>query len=595
MSYLEQQDFQSLEEFPLLATPSHTKNERIIDILSKIWNKAEGSADRKGNADSKCNADHKGNADSKGTADSKGDYTAEELEQDYTEVCLLLRQELNPEIRSLAYNLIGHMRDRYHGKGSRETSYSMVYIWYCFMDKNEALSMITSFVKTKIGCWKDMKYICAYIWNKTDSNSHPIIDHCISLSIHQLMKDYLVFCKKTEEKISNVAKWIPRESSAYHWVYEKMWKHWMLCNYPYLLKNARAHNKGRQIFRKWLSALNAHLETKEIKETQKKWNEIPVSKMSYMNLWKLALSKDIYRKDHTIETKDKKNAFKNNARFHILTQCQGNNTISLDEYVKMGCMILDDEECDPMRISLINYLWKTQVESGAKLEAVIPILNIYVDNDEVYSSSMNSQICGAIGISCMIAQKSKIPNRILLAHPYIQQPQLLILGDQCTFIDMLREVRKAIHIQLEIQNERELSTAVATAEVATAEVAKTVATRTSVASTASRTSIDICFQQINEVIMTTGIDPKKILTVIVSNVPINISSYQVLLGGQHIVLWNTGNHRYNNFDSRRNQRIHLTGTNPKAVNHLSALSASIESGMILRTCDIATHALHKKY
>lgn len=509
------------------------------------------------------------------TRREEGDFT-DEYENEYIYLCLLSAN--NPEARELAYNMIGHMRDRYHGKGERDISYMMVYVWYKYVDKTEALSMITRFVKgtdgingpygvkgtdgingmkgsicesPSIGCWKDMKYLCEYIKDRENTTNHPIIRHCVEITVKQLMDDYLVFLVRTDNPVlSNVAKWIPRENSAHHWVYEKIWNHWMGINYPYLQNGTAARNKGRKIFRTWLSRLNAYSGTKEIKETQKKWHEIKVSKISYMNLWKAAMEGDT-------ENESKK-VFINNARFHILTTSNANTIVPLEEYVKVGCDILDAEECDTLRISFINYLWKCQVDTGAKLEAVIPILNVHIDLDNVYSPSMNRELCGAIGVACMIAQKSKVANRILVGETLVH-----LNGG---FIDMLRQIRACImasSTSLNIHDE-------------------------------SKNGVENAIRTIRDVIRNSGMEPRKILPVVITNTAVHIANIRPLLNdGQHIVLWNVSNHLPIYSDMK--QVVHITGTNPKQLNHLSSLSATVENSLVLTSQDITTHILQKKY
>lgn len=494
----------------------------------------------------------------------------DEYERDYIDLCTLLKKTNKKEEREMAYNMIAHMRNRYHGRGERDIAYMMVYQWYLHMDADEALSMLTLF--TKIGCWKDMKYMCLYIWNRTKNDSHPIIDHCVKITIEQLMQDYLLFLSKSDKSdisISNVSKWIPRENSSFSWVYEKMWKEWMLRNYPYLLAHPKGVNKGRQIYRKWISTLNAHLGTKEIRETRREWEKIAVSKMSYMNLWKTSLTKDYdtdgtdacakggndvvacakggndaYAKGgndacakgsndvvacaNTKTTFEKKNVYHTNARFHLLTTCPANNTVSLEEYVKKGCEILDAEECDTLRISLINHLWKNLVETGTQLDAVIPILNVEIDHDEEYTSQMNHALCGAIGVACMIAQKSKIKNRILCVKNNTMT--LLNLTGTPKFIDMLREVRTYVQ-----DSEHQIQT---------------------------DCPLEMCMSRIHDIMLATG--TTDISAVIVSNHNKYLKTR--IIPGLNVMYWNTSPLRKD--ESMLAQMGVISGTNTKDFHRL---------------------------
>ena len=107
----------------------------------------------------------------------------------------------------LLYKLIAYTRDITQGKGERDLTYMMMDIWYKHFPilGNNMLETITN----TYGSWKDLKYFCKYTKNE------KCIDFCIELWNNQLEKDI------TNTISSNVCKWIPREKSAFGWLFKK--------------------------------------------------------------------------------------------------------------------------------------------------------------------------------------------------------------------------------------------------------------------------------------------------------------------------------------------------------------------------------------
>ena len=115
------------------------------------------------------------------------------------------------------YEMIGHTRDMYFGRGERDLSYMMIFVWYsyfpvlAFYAFNRLVIPIQDgpYTYPSFGCWKDIKYFCKYVLKETSDIHHPLIGSAVSLANWQLKRD-----KDTNsiEQTSNVAKWIPRET-----------------------------------------------------------------------------------------------------------------------------------------------------------------------------------------------------------------------------------------------------------------------------------------------------------------------------------------------------------------------------------------------
>jgi hypothetical protein len=126
---------------------------------------------------------------------------------------------------SILYKMIGHTRDIIDGKGEYTLTYMMIYTWHDFYPElaKFALKCIVDLGDNNIhqyGSWKDIKYFCEYCRSQGDS-VHPLIKYAVELINKQLREDNTK-CIYGSNDISLVAKWIPRESSSFGWLYKMM-------------------------------------------------------------------------------------------------------------------------------------------------------------------------------------------------------------------------------------------------------------------------------------------------------------------------------------------------------------------------------------
>jgi hypothetical protein len=151
----------------------------------------------------------------------------------------------------LLYKLIAYTRDICFGKGERDLTYIMVEIWYKYFPvlAKHMLQTITEVY----GSWKDLKYYCKY------TKHEKMMDYSIELWNNQLEKDLLSL---SNEKISNVSKWIPREKSTFGWLFEKCAIDWYPRFYGTIPLNTNIIKKE---YRQIISSLNFILDTTQIK------------------------------------------------------------------------------------------------------------------------------------------------------------------------------------------------------------------------------------------------------------------------------------------------------------------------------------------
>lgn len=157
-------------------------------------------------------------------------------------------------------DIIIFCRDRKHGFGQRDDAYQMLFIWYKYFP-DWALRIFGKFVYDSVGSWADVKYFCEYlskvhcenVYESTcvENLTNMLIDRmntqlqCDYLEWNYAISDYLekrdiIFRDGMDvsmlgglprrphavEIISMAAKWVPRESSKYQWLFDKMVLRW---------------------------------------------------------------------------------------------------------------------------------------------------------------------------------------------------------------------------------------------------------------------------------------------------------------------------------------------------------------------------------
>jgi len=167
--------------------------------------------------------------------------------------------EFLKNIQALAETII-FCRDRKKGCGQRDDAYQMLFIWYKYFP-DWALRLFGRFVYEGVGSWADVKYLCGYLASIRceDSFVSTCVENFTNALIDRMntqiesdrlqwdltIADYLekrdiIFREGIDvsllgglpkrpralETISMAVKWVPRESSKYRWLFEKMVLRW---------------------------------------------------------------------------------------------------------------------------------------------------------------------------------------------------------------------------------------------------------------------------------------------------------------------------------------------------------------------------------
>lgn len=242
------------------------------------------------------------------------DYLAKEL----SEILRILSVQINDTESNIAtkipftdprqclirlYKLIGQTRDIHGGRGEYNLAYMMIWEWYQVFPQMAMLAFyyfVTDLPNgdKPYGSWKDVKYLCRYVLLQCDNNiekalNNQLVKYCIDLMNCQLKCDEDSYMN-TENPISLVSKWIPREARnkprKFNWLYEALATDYYFDKYLYSIKDVegreRAFNKCKANYRILCSKLNRYLDTIQIKQCSGKWSEIDHSKTTAITMSK---------------------------------------------------------------------------------------------------------------------------------------------------------------------------------------------------------------------------------------------------------------------------------------------------------------------
>lgn len=169
-------------------------------------------------------------------------------------------------------------------KCERDITYILLYVFYEYFPE-ETVSLLYEIVP-KHGSWRDIPGLCDIIRHFSGPD-HPLIEKSIEYMNSALHYDHIL--SKKDGKISNIAKWIPRETSKYAWLFERLAHHWTKTYTPYLFSrlsncdpnaHVRAINKSRQLYRKVFVELSKRLELIETKMCSGEWTKIDPAKIN---------------------------------------------------------------------------------------------------------------------------------------------------------------------------------------------------------------------------------------------------------------------------------------------------------------------------
>lgn len=385
------------------------------------------------------------------------------------------------------YKLILNTRNITYGKGLTHLSYVLLGVWcnqnnYFFIETSKLL--INEFVninndeKNIVGSWRDIKYLLNYFhFNLNYNMNDEIMKYIVDLSTNQIIKDKNNI-KNTNNKLSLVAKWLPRESSKkFGWqtIYFALSYHNKIKNNKIynlhkkkIIYNKKKYNNVLKKFRKVCSDLNKFLNVCEIKLTSGNSNEINFNKhITTTSLFRhfnsLLHIKNNYENITLTDDNNNYGNILNNPDYFIKKiQCKNNlinfinnfnlnskfkHKLGLNQYIQTGIQLFDYKQHIKilyqnnqisfnyfneiiqnilLKEKILNVQWNNYIKNINILEGLIPIIDIsfsmgytYFNNNNTTSTQRNyffkkKSILNALGMGIIICEKSIFNKRILL-------------------------------------------------------------------------------------------------------------------------------------------------------------------------------------
>ena len=330
-------------------------------------------------------------------------------------------------------------------------------------------------------------------------DTHPLIETCVELMVLQLEKDENSNGTGTGTGISLAAKWVPREKRQNQWLYDLFVLKWSDKKWPYILNTSKyscnayysAWNKCRMKFRKMISNLTKKIDIVETKQCSGQWEKIHPrhvnigtiikqkdcllnikngqrSEASQLLTQKVASLPDEFGKERTLEknldskiddrllcSQNMQKLYKNG--FPKSHRNNNNNksllSIPINYFVKRAIELLASQENHDKNkikniysgdssgshydlkyieneIELLNIQWKKYISTCVNLPNVIPIIDIS-------SNYSDKELYNAIGLACLITEKSLISKRIMVT----QNENVWINLENCIdFISMVQSI-----------------------------------------------------------------------------------------------------------------------------------------------------------
>ena len=347
------------------------------------------------------------------------------------------------EYLSILYRMIGHTRDIIDGKGEYELTYMMIYAWYDFYPSLAifALSCLVDLGQNvhQYGSWKDLKYFYRYCQSVGCENHHPLLQECILLTNKQLRID------SNSDNPSLLAKWVPREDSAFGAQFEPLATHYF-AEYMTTAKTnesiAKAIKKCKTQYRKLLATINLRLHTTQIDQCGRTWRKINFNKVTSITLAKQKsafLNKTGVGAPRFPDSSDR-NECAVHFKEHIALGKNGTikikgKRVGMTDFTKQALHLIsmlqpDDIPDNQPEIDLLNLQWRDSSTQTGQLGNFIAMVDV--------SGSMNgSPLHAANAIGIRIAEKSKLGKRVLT---FSNKPSWVNLENDDDFVSMTSKI-----------------------------------------------------------------------------------------------------------------------------------------------------------
>ena len=388
-------------------------------------------------------------------------------------------QKAHFDVLTLLFKLIVYTRDIYGGLGERDLSYYMLFIWkYHFpIPTATCLHKIVMPIEKNppYGSWRDVKGFCDFVRKNSEKNDKdPFIETCIGLMNQQLEDDCKTWSNALDSYnrkfgtpweipypvpadvgVSLVCRWIPRETSAHKWLFERCVIQWMRAFRPHYLKTVgdsgqrfqKALNKGKKEYRHMFSRLSKAWDTLQIKQCSQQWtsinhNKMPMRAMATQQqaLLNIGLNGNVRTK--TMHNKDRQLCATKIQACWLSYKSQHPVFIEMGSIIKQALRLSNKTE-----ITRMEKLWTNVLNQIPSVPYMIPFLDLSLFHRDVES------FYHALGMALAMACKSTLfgkQKRIVL---YDTSARFVSLdGGLMQMIDIVKPIYHQHHIGSDLRN-----------------------------------------------------------------------------------------------------------------------------------------------
>jgi hypothetical protein len=313
----------------------------------------------------------------------------------------------------------------------------MIYTWYEFYPVLAifALRCLVDLGKNvhQYGSWKDLKYFYRYCQSTGCGNHHPLLQECIMLTNAQLRID------STSDNPSLLAKWVPREDSAFGCQFEPLATHYF-AEYMSTAKShesiAKAIKKCKTQYRKLLTALNKKLHTTQIDQCGRTW-----AKINFNNVTSITLAKQksaFLNKTPAGAPRFPDSSDRNECAIHFKEHIELGKSgtikikgkrVGMTDFTKQALHLITKMK-NRDEIDLLNLQWRDNSSQNEPLGNFIAMVDV--------SGSMNGDpLYAANALGIRIAEKSKLGKRVMT---FSNKPTWVNLENDDDFVSMTAKI-----------------------------------------------------------------------------------------------------------------------------------------------------------
>jgi hypothetical protein len=363
-----------------------------------------------------------------------------QLKQILTTLKTHSRGVVTRECLSILYRMIGHTRDIIDGKGEYQLTYMMIHTWYDYYPELAifALKCLVDLGTNvhQYGSWKDLKYFYRYCQSVGCGADHPLLQQCIRLTNEQLRID------STSDNPSLLAKWVPREDSAFGTQFEPLATHYF-AEYMRTAKSdesvAKAIKKCKTKYRILLTTLNHKLHTTQIDQCGRTWKNINFNKVTSITLAKQTSA--FLNKTSTGAPRFPDLSDRNECAVHFKEHIELGKSgaikikgkrVGMADFTKQALQLLwrNNDADNQAKIDLLNLQWRDNSTQNTQLGNFIAMV-------DVSGSMMGDPIYAANAIGIRIAEKSKLGKRVMT---FNNKPSWINLENDDDFVSMTAKI-----------------------------------------------------------------------------------------------------------------------------------------------------------